>query len=200
MKDKILIGLIIILVLALFVETAYLLQIKYDKVAPQISTKIYSYRPFKRFWQEEETTDPFSEIEMIQEEMNKVFRDGFILNNNLSPSYKDLNPEVDIHETNTHYIVKVNLPNTEKEKIIVEIEDNSLVISEEHNIKHEENNNNGFYRKEQSFGSFRKVIPLPRDVKVSEVTNEYKNGILIIRLPKMHSNNLVKNPNVKIEI
>ncbi|MBI3591612.1 MAG: Hsp20/alpha crystallin family protein [Candidatus Melainabacteria bacterium] len=201
MKDKILIGLIIILVLALFVETAYLLQIKSERSeTPDISTRIYPHKAFKNseeensyeFYHDFNIADPFEEIEKIQKRMNKIFEDNSIFKdegNSSSFRHNYFAPQANLQETKTHYIVKVYLPHMEKEKINVEIKDNSLIISGEHNII-EEKKEIGFYKNSKSFGSFRKAIPLPGDVKVNEVTTEYKDGLLVIRLPKTSFHNL----------
>jgi HSP20 family protein len=41
-----------------------------------------------------------------------------------------------------------------------------------------------FYRKERSFGSFRRVLPIPGDVDESKIKASFEKGVLMIDLPK----------------
>jgi HSP20 family protein len=41
-----------------------------------------------------------------------------------------------------------------------------------------------FYRRERSYGSFKRNIPLPMDVDTEKVDATFKKGVLTIRLPK----------------
>ena len=182
MKDKVLIILILALALALFVETAYIIQLQCDQKKNEVALRRENFYP----------ANPFKEIENFQNEINQLFNGAF----NLSEAFLD--PDVKIEETSTHYLLSVPLPDgdkTGKDKIKVEIEGDSLVISAKSN---EKINRNGFYK--QSFNSFRKVIPLPGEVKVSEVTTEYKDGELIVKLPKVAKTAPSAKANIKIEI
>lgn len=182
MKDKILICIIIILVLALFVETAYILQLKFDKEKTNLTSGILNDNPYKRnpytSRYEFDLSNPFDEIRKLQ---NKIF------NYDLFEEF-DFGPNIKMEENKTHYIVKVYSHNIEKSNIKLEIEDNSLIISGEHNII-EEKENKGFYK--ESANSFQKVIPLPGNVKIDEVTTEYKKDLLIVKLPKLHNHEII---------
>jgi len=141
-NNKLLIGIIILLVVGFLVQTVYIFQIK--KRLDNIQS-ISSSTPFKDwfsrrkfshgdFWDKfddnfdsffDEDWDPFSEMERIQKEMNRMFRDsssrGF-LQGSLKPftgSFFD--PEVDIRETESHYIVTMDIPGMEKDSINIEV-------------------------------------------------------------------------------
>ena len=192
MKNKILIGLIIILFLALFVETAYLLQLKSDKENNLSNSlkKSDGYLNYNPLFREDGWTiiDPFSEMERAQERINKLLKDRLFLYDNHNHWKEDfLSPDIDIHETDKDYIIKIDLPDIKKENIKIEVDDDSLIISGEENYKKTENNKLGFYKKEQRFGLFRKIFPLPHDVKVGSLKTEYKDGYLIVRLKKITS-------------
>lgn len=179
MRNKILIGLVIILVLALFVEAAYLLQVKYDKAKHQNSlNKTLSYKPF--IWKEDDFLDP----------LNSLLSNGslFNLNDNL---FETFTPSTDIKETDKCYVIRMDLPGMEKEKINIKLEDNVLVISGEENIKQQGR---------QSFKTFKKVIPLPQEIKTDAVTTEYKDGTLIVILPKANPEKPYSEPKVKIQV
>ena len=187
MKDKILIGIIIILVLAIFVETAYLFQLKFDQMQESnLLSQSHQLKHPNRFWKQAPFTfefhsgyiDPFEELNKLQNEINKTFKDSeYDLTNKLYG--------VDIQELENKYTIKLNLPNLKNDKINIETEDNSLIVSGGHNIQQEENNNNGFYKHEHSFSSFRRVIPLPQNANTAEITTNYENGVLVITIPKL---------------
>ena len=42
----------------------------------------------------------------------------------------------------------------------------------------------GFYRRERSYGAFRRTIELPGEVDESKIEAAFKNGVLKITLPK----------------
>ena len=74
------------------------------------------------------------------------------------------------------------MPNLEG-MININIEDGALVISGEQKTKSEEKHG-GFYKMQSSFNSFNKTIPLPSNIKISEIKTEYKDEYLVITIPK----------------
>ena len=42
----------------------------------------------------------------------------------------------------------------------------------------------GYFRTERRYGSFRRVVPLPVEVKAKEAKASFKNGVLEVRIPK----------------
>ncbi len=42
----------------------------------------------------------------------------------------------------------------------------------------------GYFHSERRYGSFRRIVPLPMQVKQDEITAEYERGVLTVRLPK----------------
>ncbi len=186
MKDKILIGIIMVLVLAIFIETAYLFQLKFDQMQKSnLLSQSHKLKHLNRFWKQAPFTfefhsgyiDPFEEFNRLQDELYNENKK--ILRNNFQTT------DVDIQESEKKYTIKLNLPNLENNKINIETENNSLIVSGGHNIQQEENNNNGFYKQEHSFSSFRRVIALPQNADTAEITTSYENGILVITIPKL---------------
>lgn len=210
MKDKILISIIIILLLALFIETAYLLQLKFDKSYKMLTyNKPFFHRPFIREWnydpfrmhEDFDRFDPLDEMENFHKKMDELLKDTFILRHTFPNNDRFFNPDAKIEETDKHYIVKMYLPEMEEEKINVEIEEDSLIISGNHEASQTKTSKNGFYKKEQHFGSFKKIIPIPQDIKVDKVITEYNDGLLIVKIPKASSNkNITSKPKSNIQI
>lgn len=189
MRDKIFITIIVVLILALFVESAYLLQIKSDKQKISIA-KPYSNHSFsKRFYKKDLLTpdlelrmeDPLKEINRIKKEFDKIFQDRSTLDKN-------------VYETEREYLVKIVLPNMERSKINIEIKGNSLTISGGKNSV-KKTMIGELYSTRQNFSSFQRVIPLPGNVKEHEAKTEYRDNILTIILPKDTTHAILKeNP------
>ncbi|HNV85564.1 MAG TPA: Hsp20/alpha crystallin family protein [Candidatus Omnitrophota bacterium] len=136
--------------------------------------------------------DPFIEMEKIQRRMNRMFRESFrkaagggLGLNSMTPGNLFYEPDLDIKEDAKGYTVKMDVPGLDKDKLNVEVNENSITISGERNFEKKESDDKGFYQMERSFGSFRRAIPLPGDVKTEEVTAQYDKGVLTIRLPKI---------------
>jgi HSP20 family protein len=95
-------------------------------------------------------------------------------------------PDLDVQETGDAYLIRLDLPGVDKDKINVKIQNNVLTISGERKSEKEETDDkSGFYRMESSFGSFMRSFPLPADADSNVMTAESKNGVLMVRLPKI---------------
>ncbi len=92
-------------------------------------------------------------------------------------------PSVNVYEKEKNVIVEAQLPGIKIENVDIEVADNYVSLSGEQKEEKEDKDKN-FYRKEVSYGSFSRVIPLPVKVKSDKVEAEAKDGILKITLPK----------------
>jgi HSP20 family protein len=90
----------------------------------------------------------------------------------------------DIKDAGDKYIMESELPGFEKEDIKLDINGSYLVISAEHKTENDKKDDKGNYiRRERSFGSYKRSFDIS-DVDTDTISAEYKNGILIIDLPK----------------
>jgi len=94
-----------------------------------------------------------------------------------------LSPLVDETEDEKAYHVEVELPGMDQDDVDVSYSDGLLTISGEKKQEKEEKKKD-YYRKERSFGSFRRVIALPGAVDESKIQASFKKGVLSIELPK----------------
>ena len=90
---------------------------------------------------------------------------------------------VDETEDEQAYHIEVELPGIDKEDVDVSYCDGLLTISGEKREEKEEKKRD-YYRKERSFGAFRRVVPLPGAIDESKIHASFKRGILSIDLPK----------------
>ncbi|GIX42315.1 MAG: molecular chaperone Hsp20 [Leptospiraceae bacterium] len=99
-------------------------------------------------------------------------------------------PKVDVSEKDNEIIIKADVPGIDEKDLDVSITKDAVIIQGEKKYEHEEKHSN-YYKKERSYGSFRRVIPLPVEIDESKAEATYKNGVVTIRLPK--SQEAIKN-------
>jgi HSP20 family protein len=92
-------------------------------------------------------------------------------------------PATDLMESDTHYLLRADLPGVAEEDIHVELDGDQLTISGERKSEHEERRN-GFYRVERSSGSFRRSVRLPEGVDPEGITATFDRGVLEVSVPK----------------
>src|SRR5712691_874791 len=69
-------------------------------------------------------------------------------------------PQIEVFERGNDLIVRADLPGLAKDDIQVDINDDVLTIQGERKQQHEEERE-GYYRNERSYGSFSRAVPLP---------------------------------------
>ncbi|RGB36531.1 HSP20-like chaperone [Rhizophagus diaphanus] len=92
-------------------------------------------------------------------------------------------PLIDVHESEKEFVVNADLPGIPKEQINVDVHDNTLVISGE-NKQEQKYKEGNTHIQERRFGSFTRSVPLPRNVKVDEISAKFNQGVLEVSLPK----------------
>lgn len=92
-------------------------------------------------------------------------------------------PLVDIAEDDKSYLIKAELPEVEKNDIKVTLERSVLTISGERKAEKEEKGKR-FHRIERSYGTFVRSFTLPDDADGDNVSADFKNGVLHVRVLK----------------
>ena len=133
----------------------------------------------------EQQYDPFV---VLRQEMNELF-DNFFRGIEGTPTSFGLaglpafTPAVDITESDGKLTVSVELPGLTEKDVQLFVEDDSLTVTGEKNTEREEKGEN-FYRRERSYGQFRRVIALPAEVDTSKIEARFKDGVLVVEMPK----------------
>jgi HSP20 family protein len=92
-------------------------------------------------------------------------------------------PALDASETDEAYTISLELPGIDEENVTVTLSDDALTIEGEKS-EERERDEGGAHWVERSYGSFRRVVPLPSEVDASAVNASFKRGVLSISLPK----------------
>ena len=92
-------------------------------------------------------------------------------------------PEVEVRERGNNIVIRADLPGLSRDDVDVEIDDDNLIIRGE---RHDdwEDEQEGYYRSERSYGSFYRAIPLPEGVDPNTCNATFKDGVLEVTLPK----------------
>jgi HSP20 family protein len=98
-------------------------------------------------------------------------------------STRSFMPTVDISETDTDYVLKAEIPGMDAEDLDVNFSGDVLTIKGEKKSEKEERDHH-YHRVERSYGSFCRSFTLPHYTKAEEMEAIYKNGILVITIPK----------------
>lgn len=123
-------------------------------------------------------------VNSLRSRIDNVFED-FFRDWPQSQSSQWLKPAVDIAETKEALEIKVDLPDMNREDIKLELHGDQLVIEGEKQFKQEDKEEKGYHLIERSYGSFRRVIPLPFSLADNgQVQASYDKGVLNILVPK----------------
>lgn len=95
----------------------------------------------------------------------------------------DLMPRVDETEDEKGFHIRIELPGMDQEDVDVSMTDGMLIITGEKKQEEEEKGKD-YYRKERSFGSFRRVLPITGEVDESKIEASFRKGVLTIELPR----------------
>lgn len=103
--------------------------------------------------------------------------------------------KVDIRENDKEYVLDAELPGISKQDIELDIDDNVLTISVNHQEEVKEENVR-FIRKERRAASMKRSFAL-ENVLPDQATAKFEDGVLTIRLPKKE---LIQSTNKRIAI
>ena len=91
-------------------------------------------------------------------------------------------PPTDVYETNVNYMVKVEVAGMKDEDFEVALENNILMIS---GYRSDLNERRAYHQMEIRFGRFEIALEIPVRVDVEKASAEYKDGFLMITLPRI---------------
>ncbi len=92
-------------------------------------------------------------------------------------------PSAEAAATDEFYEIDLELPGVKSEDVDVSVHDNSLTVKGEKRSQREEKGRTYFFS-EREFGAFQRSFKLPADVDPKNVTADFNEGVLSIRIPK----------------
>ncbi|HKR60489.1 MAG TPA: Hsp20/alpha crystallin family protein [Pyrinomonadaceae bacterium] len=140
------------------------------------------------------TTSPFTFMRRFSEEMDRLFEDFGFGRGLVAPTFESSldrlgalgsaawSPQVEVFERDNQLVVRADLPGMTRDDITVDVNDDALIIRGERKSEREENEE-GYYRSERSYGSVYRRIPLPQGVNAENARADFRNGVLEIKMP-----------------
>ncbi len=125
---------------------------------------------------------PFALFRRLSDDMDRLFFGGGQGLGSFGGVGMRFMPNVDVEERDDKILVRADLPGVNPDDFRVDIEDDSLVLQgERRNVREE--TRGGIRRSERSYGSFRRVIPLPQGANLEAADARFENGVLEIEIP-----------------
>jgi HSP20 family protein len=133
--------------------------------------------------------NPFTDMESLRREIDRAF-EGFGLGQAPSRRVAFLPgreprryPLINLLEDKDNFYVEALTPGVDPQSMNLTVTPNRLTLSGEKSnagdIKPE-----AFHRNERASGKFVRTIDLPVEIDEAQIQAEYKNGLLIVTLPK----------------
>jgi HSP20 family protein len=127
--------------------------------------------------------DPFREMAALQDRVNRIFADAYRRDNDDLMTRGAWVPPVDIYDSGKHeLVITAELPDVNREDITLRVENNTLTISGQKKMDSEVKEEQ-YHRVERAYGNFSRSFTLPQTVDTNAIGAEYRNGVLIVRLP-----------------
>jgi len=141
--------------------------------------------------------EPLRDLVAAQRDFGRLFREAFGSQlGETELSTRSWAPPVDIYETPDAIVLKADLPGVDPKDVEVRVEDNTLYLKGERKFAKEVNEQN-YHRVERSYGSFARSFALPNSISADKVTAEFKDGLLIVTMPKREE---AKPKTIKIDV
>ncbi|HYV12819.1 MAG TPA: Hsp20/alpha crystallin family protein [Pyrinomonadaceae bacterium] len=129
--------------------------------------------------------NPLQDLVMLQDRMNRLFEDATQRRNQSEAGAgdeferADWTPASDIYETDSGYVIAMDLPGIDREALEIDIDDNRLVVKGTRVVAESRP-----HRAERPRGKFLRTYSVPASVEQGKIAAEYKDGVLQISLPK----------------
>jgi HSP20 family protein len=127
--------------------------------------------------------NPLQDLVILQDRMNRLFEDATQRRAQGEVEHEleraDWTPVADIYETESGYLIAIDLPGIKRDALEIDIHDNRLIVKGTRTVNDEKAR-----RAERPRGKFLRSFSLPVSVDQGKIGAEYKDGVLNIRLPK----------------
>jgi HSP20 family protein len=141
---------------------------------------------------------PFRMLERFADEMDRIFEDfgfgrglstsragrGFLRtpSRGAAAEWDAWAPDIEVFQRNDELVVRADLPGLTKDDVKVDVTEDGITIQGERKREHEEERE-GVYRSERTYGSFYRTIPLHEGVITDQAKATFKDGVLEITMP-----------------
>jgi HSP20 family protein len=122
--------------------------------------------------------------------------DDFFSGFNAPDQPRSFVPSVDMNDEEKEVVLTAELPGIDDKDIKLSVRGDHIILEGEKKTE-KKSEKDGWKHVERSFGSFRRVLPLPAKVDDAKAKAEFKDGILTVHLPKTAPEEGAKNIAIK---
>lgn len=106
----------------------------------------------------------------------------------------------DVHESEDHYNVDIDLPGFKKDEIDLSLENGYLTVKASKNISEEDKDEKGtIIRQERYSGSMQRSFYIGEQITEEDIKAKYENGVLSLNFPKNDKKALPEKKTIMIE-
>ena len=120
--------------------------------------------------------DPFAELGELRTRFDRMFDEW------LDGRERAWTPAIDVVRENGHLVVRADIPGMKPEEVKIEVEDDILTVSGEHEERKEEKDKH-YVRRERRYGSFSRSMALPAGVDAKKIKAKTHDGVVEVTIP-----------------
>jgi HSP20 family protein len=131
--------------------------------------------------------DPLRDLLDLQEKMNRLFEDSLAATRpDASVPPSAWTPPADVYETGEGFVVLMDLPGLSPDDVEIHVDGERLVVRGERRPS-DKTRPESFHRVERSYGVFTRVFQLTDEVDPDRVKADFRDGLLRLELPRLHT-------------
>jgi HSP20 family protein len=120
--------------------------------------------------------EPFTELGDLRSRFDRMFEE-------LTDGHeREWTPAIDVVRDNGNLVLRADVPGIKPEEVKIEVEDDILTVSGEHEERKEEKDKS-FLRRERRYGSFRRSMALPPGVEAKKIKAKTHDGVVEVTIP-----------------
>ncbi len=120
--------------------------------------------------------EPFTELGDLRSRFDRMFEE-------LTEGRRgQWTPAIDVVHDNGNLVMRADIPGIKPEEVKIEVKDDILTVSGEHEESKEEKDEN-YLRRERRYGSFRRSMALPAGVDPKKIKAKTRDGVVEVTIP-----------------
>jgi HSP20 family protein len=120
--------------------------------------------------------EPFAELGELRSRLDRMFEDG------IDSGKRTWVPAIDVMRENGNLLVRADIPGIKPEEVKIEVEDDILTVSGQHE-EHKEEKDENYLRRERRYGSFVRSLALPAGVDAKKIKAKTRDGVVEVTIP-----------------
>ena len=120
--------------------------------------------------------DPFAELGELRTRFDRIFDE-------LTGGHeRGWTPAIDVVRDDGNLVMRADIPGFKPEEVKIEVEDDILTVSGEHEESKEQKDKH-YLRRERRYGSFSRAIALPPGVDAKAIEARTRDGVIEVTIP-----------------